>query len=206
MVDLYDSVLSIGDGLARIASGDIFGGITAAVSGLATIFSMASAAEKRHQEALEKIARARLAQQREYNKLLMEQNLLYEQGKSVFGTDEIGHAVNALENYRKAIELYRNELQGTKPARTLWSLLNGRYQRQLEAYNAGFGALNDIEIVTGHKKTGLFGWGKEQRYLYADTGGLSRSDYRRRGTQQRTRPGDSEHQQMSDENKVCCKA
>lgn len=160
VVDLYDSVLSIGDGLARIASGDIFGGITAAVSGLATIFSMASAAEKRHQEALEKIARARLAQQREYNKLLMEQNLLYEQGKSVFGTDEIGHAVNALENYRKAIELYRNELQGTKPARTLWSLLNGRYQRQLEAYNAGFGALNDIEIVTGHKKTGLFGWGK----------------------------------------------
>lgn len=57
VVDLYDSVLSIGDGLARIASGDIFGGITAAVSGLATIFSMASAAEKRHQEALEKIAR-----------------------------------------------------------------------------------------------------------------------------------------------------
>lgn len=37
VVDLYDSVLSIGDGLARIASGDIFGGITAAVSGLATI-------------------------------------------------------------------------------------------------------------------------------------------------------------------------
>lgn len=160
VVDLYDSVLSIGDGLARIASGDIFGGITAAVSGLATIFSMASAAEKRHQEALEKIARARLAQQREYNKLLMEQNLLYEQGKSVFGTDEISHAVNALENYRKAIELYKNELQGTKPTRTFWSLLNGRYQRQLEAYNAGFGALNDIEIVTGHKKTGLFGWGK----------------------------------------------
>ena len=30
----------------------------------------------------------------------------------------------------------------------------------MENYQKGFGGLNDAQIVTGHKKTGLFGWGK----------------------------------------------
>ena len=36
----------------------------------------------------------------------------------------------------------------------------GTYRKRLENYQKGFGGLNDAQIVTGHKKTGLFGWGK----------------------------------------------
>ncbi|MFR9164995.1 MAG: hypothetical protein ACLVKO_01755 [Dysgonomonas sp.] len=34
------------------------------------------------------------------------------------------------------------------------------YRKQLDLYSKGAAALYNAEIVTGHKKTGLFGWGK----------------------------------------------
>ena len=40
------------------------------------------------------------------------------------------------------------------------SSYQGRLSDAAEAYRQGLGGLWDAQIVTGHKKTGLFGWGK----------------------------------------------
>ncbi len=159
-MDLAESVGDVGAGLASIASGDIVGGVMNVVSGLGKIFSMGAEAEKRHQEALKTIAEARIQQQRQYNLLLLEQNLLYQEGKNAFGTDEIGRATNALRVYRQAIADYKAELQGDAPTKTFSGVTSGLYSKQLATYNQGIGALSSAQVVTGHKKTGLFGWGK----------------------------------------------
>ena len=62
----------------------------------------------------------------------MQEALLYEQGTTAFGTDRYGKATNAIHVMAQAAEKFA------------------------EAWKKA----NDIKVVTGHKKTGLFGWGK----------------------------------------------
>lgn len=73
-------------------------------------------------------------------------------------------AANAIEVYRQALAQFKEGLQGDAPKQNFWEHLTndagGTYRKRLDAYNAGFGALYNAQIVTGHKKTGLFGWGK----------------------------------------------
>lgn len=163
-VQLGQAVGDAGSGIAKIVSGDVVGGVMSVVKGIGSVFTMGREAEKRHQQALKEIADARIALQREYNLLLLEQNLLYEEGKNAFGTNELGRATNALWLYRQAIADYKKELKGEAPTQGLFEKLIGKYsksyQNKLDAYNKGYGALADAKIVTGHKKTGLFGWGK----------------------------------------------
>jgi hypothetical protein len=54
----------------------------------------------------------------------------------------------------------QKEMKGNAPVKNIWGLVTGNYQKQLDAYNKGIAGLADATIVTGHKKTGLFGWGK----------------------------------------------
>lgn len=131
--------------------------IGAAVQVMSALFSFASKSEEKHRKAIEEIQTARIAAQREYNLLLMKQNMLMKEASSIFGDDEIVKATKAVEVYRAAIEAYNNELSGNRPS------FNGNfndYRKQMEAYNKGIAGLSSVEIVTGHKKTGLFGWGK----------------------------------------------
>lgn len=138
--------------------------IGTAVQIITAIFNLAGAAEKRHQEALAEIARNKVAMQREYNQLLFEQNLLLKEATSVFGVDEITKAINAFEQYRDQLSKYKDELKGTMPAMNSFELVTrdmlGSYNKRLNDYKNGIGALNEITIKTGHEKTGLFGWGK----------------------------------------------
>ncbi len=161
-VDLAGAVGDVGEGVARIASGDVIGGVMSVVKGIGNIVSMGSEAEKRHQEALKAISYARIAAQREYNLLLLEQNLLYKEGKNAFGTDEIGRATNALRVYRDAVAGYKKELAGSTPTGgpfgTRTAFLFNTERRK--AYDDGIGALYDSKIVTGHKKTGFLGLGR----------------------------------------------
>lgn len=157
----------VGEGIAgigKLASGDILGGITSIVSGLASIFEMASAAEKKHQEALEQIARNRIALQREHNLLLLEQNLLMKEATSIFGEQSIAKAIRSVEVYKEAIKQFNAELKGDKPSMDWFESMTGdmlgSYKKRMDDYNAGIGALNQISVKTGHEKTGLFGWGK----------------------------------------------
>lgn len=138
--------------------------IGTAVQIITAIFNLAGAAEKRHQEALKEIANNKLAMQREYNQLLFEQNMLLKEASSVFGVDEITKAINAFAQYKDQLTKYKEELKGTMPAMNSFERMTndmlGSYNKRLNDYKNGIGALNEITVKTGHVKTGLFGWGK----------------------------------------------
>ena len=141
-----------------------------AVSLITSLFGLSSKAEKEHQEALKEVAENKLEMQRQYNLLLMEQNLLLEEATSIFGTDQIEKAINAIEVYRDAIAEYKEVLKGDKPTYQFqfnpkgnWGL--DEYNAKLNAYNQGIGALNDITIKTGSYTTGAWFW-KKQHDIY----------------------------------------
>lgn len=132
VVDGLSAVAGVASGVGRIMAGDVLGGAQAVISGIASVVSMASQAEARHQEAMRQVEAARLAYQREYTTLLLRQSLLLKEASSAFGTQEILKAANALKVYDEAQRSLRDSLRG----------------------------LSSTQIVNGHRKTGLFGWGK----------------------------------------------
>lgn len=141
-----------------------------AVPLITSLFGLSSKAEKEHQEALKEVAENKLEMQRQYNLLLMEQNLLLEEATSIFGTDQIEKAINATEVYRDAIAEYKEVLKGDKPTYQFqfnpkgnWGL--DEYNAKLNVYNQGIGALNDITIKTGSYTTGAWFW-KKQHDIY----------------------------------------
>lgn len=160
------AVSNIGQGFAK---GGIVGGIAAAVGEAANFIGQAFAAEARHQEALKEIERAKLDFQRQYNLALIEQNLLLQEATNVFGERQIEKAMNAIEVYRKALSDLKHELAGSAVRGLEYALISGTWYDQLfggvftqakNAYKKGLGGLWEAQIVTGHEKTGLFGWGK----------------------------------------------
>lgn len=159
---VMSSISNIGQGFAK---GGIVGGIAAAVGEAANWIGKAFAANARHKAALKEIMKEALSQQREYNLLLMQQNLEYEKATTIFGTDAYGKAANAVKVLKDATADLNKELAGTsqqKSEQRRTSFLQ-RYFGVKDANAAlkqAYAGLADIEIKTGHKKTGLFGWGK----------------------------------------------
>lgn len=161
------AVSNIGQGFAK---GGIIGGIGAAIGEAANFIGQAFAAEARHQEALKEIERAKLDFQRQYNLALLEQNLLLEKATSVFGERQVEKTINAIDVFRQAYAQLKQEMAGSAAKGAEYAAMAGSnidrffYQGRLsdaaEAYRQGLGGLWDAQIVTGHKKTGLFGWGK----------------------------------------------
>lgn len=158
------SVSNIGRGFAE---GGVVGGIAAAAGEAIGWVTKAFQASARHKAALEKIMEEVTAQQREYNLLLMEQNLELEKAKTIFGTDTYGKAANAVRVMKDAYAGLKAEIAGTAEQQkkfgyldtgsAFWNkMVNKGYSELKDAYSG----LADIEIKTGHKKTGLFGWGK----------------------------------------------
>lgn len=136
MAEAMSSVQSIMGGVSNIAkgfaNGGVFGGIMASVGETINIIGKAFSAKARHRAALNAIMQEQIAQQQAYNLLLMQEALLYERGTTAFGTDRYGKATNAIHVMAQAAEKFA------------------------EAWKKA----NDIKVVTGHKRTGLFGWGK----------------------------------------------
>ena len=161
--NVMSAVSNIGEGFAK---GGIVGGIAAAVGEAANFIGQAFAANARHKAALKEIMNEALAQQREYNLLLMQQNLEYEKASTIFGTDVYGKAANAVTVMKDAVASLNAELKGTNQQQEKFSykniggvrgiIANLGYTKQKDLYSG----LADIQIKTGHKKTGLFGWGK----------------------------------------------
>ena len=158
------SVSNIGRGFAE---GGVVGGIAAAAGEAIGWVTKAFQASARHKAALEKIMEEVTAQQREYNLLLMEQNLELEKAQTIFGTDTYGKAANAVRVMKDAYAGLKAEIAGTAEQQKkfgyldtgnafLNKIVNKGYSELKDAYSG----LADIEIKTGHKKTGLFGWGK----------------------------------------------
>lgn len=158
------SVSNIGRGFAE---GGVVGGIAAAAGEAIGWVTKAFQASARHKAALEKIMEEVTAQQREYNLLLMEQNLELEKAQTIFGTDTYGKAANAVRVMKDAYAGLKAEIAGTAEQQkkfgyldtgnAFWNKIVNKGYSELKDANSG---LADIEIKTGHKKTGLFGWGK----------------------------------------------
>lgn len=158
------SVSNIGKGFAE---GGLTGGIAAAAGEAIGYITSAFQANARHKAALEKIMQEVTAQQREYNLLLMEQNLEYEKAQTIFGTDTYGKAVNAVKVMKDAYAGLRAEIAGTAEQQKKFAyidtgsaMLNSVFNKNHSELKDAYSGLADIEIKTGHKKTGLFGWGK----------------------------------------------
>ncbi|GHT62751.1 hypothetical protein FACS189451_07850 [Bacteroidia bacterium] len=134
--------------------------VGAAIQIITAIFNMASAAEARHQEALKEIAREKTAFQREYNLLLIEQNKLLKQAETIFGVDAYGKSLGYIQQMKEAFAGLSKELQGEAPNPWEYFLNPIGYREALKNYEKGIKGLADIQVKTGHEKTGLFGWGK----------------------------------------------
>lgn len=157
------SISAIGEGFAK---GGILGGVMATIGETAKLFAKGAAEERKHQEALEAIMEQRLAQQRAYNLLLMEQNLEYEKADTVFGSDPYGKAVNSLKTYKQAISDLNQELHGDGKADSVsWFARNfAPYFPGLTeqiAYKDQYAGLADVQIKTGSYTTGKWFWKKQ---------------------------------------------
>ena len=161
--------------------------IGAAVQIMTTIFKLfdTSKAEEEHQKAMQEIMQRRIKQQHEYNMLLLEQKLLMEEAASIFGEDVISKAKNSVDTYRDAMQLYRETIKGTRTDANEWlkeqfgglgfnAFKNTDWAKRIKEikqaqYDAGIGALADIEVVTGSKtvSSGFLGLGKEQKDVYS---------------------------------------
>lgn len=158
---VMSAVSNIGQGFAK---GGIVGGIGAAIGEAANFIGQAFAAEARHREALKEIERAKLDFQRQYNLALLEQNLLLKEATNVFGERQIMKAANAMQVYKDALSQFEAEMKGSAPKMNWFEYLTGdargTYAKRMAQYQEGIYGLASAQIVTGHKKTGLFGWGK----------------------------------------------
>ena len=157
--------VSAGESISAVEKASVILAIVgAAIQIMTAIFSMGAQAEKRHQEALAEVAANKLAMQREYNLLLLQQNLLMKEAENIFGELSIAKAARAVEVYRDAIQAYKDELKGDAPTLKLNPFnMKGsldEFNKQKAAYEQGIRGLYNVTIKTGHKKTGLFGWGK----------------------------------------------
>ena len=91
--------------------------------------------------------------------------MLYEKADTIFGVDSYSKAKNVVVNMRESLEALNAELRGTETQQktqdrqAFLKRMFGVKDANAELKKA-YAGLADIEIKTGHKKTGLFGWGK----------------------------------------------
>ncbi len=159
---VMSSVSNIGQGFAQ---GGIVGGIMATVGEATKWVTKIFQAKAAHEAALEAIEKELLAQER-MNELLRYRNRLDgERFDAVFGTDDYGKAANAVQVYQDALQGLKKSLHGTADQKNKQKASSGLLaffgikdaKKELKQLYAG---LAEIEVKTGHKKTGLFGWGK----------------------------------------------
>ena len=158
--DTLSSTLS--GAAAGMQIGGVYGAIAGGVLGLFTsVATMAIEADAKHLAALEEVNRARLDYQRQYNLLLLEQKLLMEGAASIFGEKEIAKAANAMQVYKEAMADFKKEMNNVGHGNPSRRQTMGIYSKsERENMQKGIAGLANASIVTGHEKTGLFGWGK----------------------------------------------
>lgn len=159
--ELNTAIGLLGD-MASIAEGIGSGNPMAVIQGVASIATKWNEAEKRHKEALKRLEADRIAQQREMNLLLLKQNLELEKATTIFGTDTYAKAANAVNVMHDALEQLRKAMRGTAQQQEKFAKQRGflGIPTNYTAQQKQWAGVADIQIKTGHEKTGLFGWGK----------------------------------------------
>lgn len=168
--DVLNAVSNIGQ---AFATGGVVGGAFAAVGEIFSLISKGAQETAKHRQTLERIMNDTIAQQREYNLLLLEQNLLYEKASTIFGTDSYAKAKNAVDALKDSIASLNGEMSGSAEQQGRFSykktgmalfdnLLNKSYSQLKDEYSG----LADIEIKTGSYTTGAWFW-KKQHDVYS---------------------------------------
>ena len=165
--DVLDSVSNIGQ---AFATGGIVGGAFAAIGEMFSLISKGAQETAKHRQVLEQVMNDTIAQQREYNLLLLEQNLLYEKAGTIFGTDSYSKAANSIGVMKDALSDLNGALVGTieQQDRFRWKTsddypsfiakqLNKSYSQLKDSYSG----LADIDIKTGSYTTGAWFWKKQ---------------------------------------------
>lgn len=139
--------------MSGAATGFMLGGPVGAAIGaglglVSGILGKIGASAKRHREALQQIRLAEIAEQQTYNKLLWEQKMLMEDAESIFGVDALSKALGYLEAYNQSFAQLQEKLR-KKPTRE--NYLGGLFG--LTHFKS---ELDKIEVVTGHRRGGLF--------------------------------------------------
>ena len=106
------------------STGNGWGALIGAVVGFA-VGGIEKAANERmaHEKKLAEVAKSKIAQQTEYNRLLFEEKMLHKENKSIFGTKEIANTNAALSEY---VNKY-NEFQKSKSNLSGLTIANGSY-------------------------------------------------------------------------------
>lgn len=157
---------------------NILSGVSSVAGIIASGIGNAIKVNKENRRVLRQLAQERIDQQREYNKLLMEQNLLYKEGTTIFGTDSYGKAVHSISVMKKAQTDLNASIQGTREQQEKWAnaaspqfqgggikeymdwrkaTLNGDTYSKLKADYSG---LADVKVKDGSYTTGILWWKK----------------------------------------------
>lgn len=106
------------------STGNGWGALIGAVVGFA-VGGIEKAANERmaHEKKLAEVAKSKIAQQTEYNRLLFEEKMLHKENTSIFGTKEIANTNAALSEY---VNKY-NEFQKSKSNLSGLTIANGSY-------------------------------------------------------------------------------
>ena len=187
IVNLSTGAVQLSNSISAIKKeksfGNIMGGVTAGISLLSSVVKIVAQnrkEEQKHEQALIELQQRRIDQQREYNNLLLEQNLLYEKGNTIFGDDVYGRAANAINVYRGSLSLLKEALKGTEEQQKKFEKGNtgstgfrmldrilGRqkYSSQKDLYSG----LADIQVVSGSRteRYGFLGIKKRQVDVYS---------------------------------------
>lgn len=145
-----DSIGQLADIASQALEGMASGNPMAVIQAGIQFISNVLGASARHKRALEEIQTAVRGVRNEYNMLMLQSRLAFEAG-GIFGEDSYKDAINAVEVYYNALNKLGQALRNNNT-----SDRNYRDKLNRNAYQG----LDNIQIVTGHKKTGLFGWGK----------------------------------------------
>ena len=137
--------------------------------GAAVAFTMSVAtkifeAEKAHEEALKKLRDAKIAQQKEYNDLLIQNNELVKKSDTIFGEDSFKKALGYVQQMKEYNDALYSKGSTTRAAGGFAGILGATTTE----YTGAINALNNATVQTGSHKSGLFGWGGEK----ADYSGL----------------------------------
>lgn len=171
MLSTTESLSNAFDSFKKGGFKNILSGIGDVVGAVTAVFGMAIQANERHHEALKQIMTDTIAQQQQYNLLLLQQNELYKEGTTIFGTDIYAKALNSVKVMKDAQDDLNKALIGTAQQQERFSSSTYNSLSKWEKVVKGitdsyselkdqYSGLADVQIVTGHKKTGLFGWGK----------------------------------------------
>ena len=161
MSDVQGVMSSVSNIGKAFAEGGLVDGIAAVAGEAINWAAKAFQAAAQHAAALKEIMKEVTAQQRAYNLSLLEESLNMEKAVTVFGNLDYMKAQNYIRVIRDANFKLRNEIKyAAKQNEILTKTSKGYAIFGNNVKKAPYSGLSNIQIKTGHKKTGLFGWGK----------------------------------------------